>query len=202
MRTSASTLVESAPTARRRGSHVRATPGRPGWWRATVKRLRIGMVAAPTALLAVGTCAAPASATVDFPPVPMSVDNVVALAPQVDFGDGRVLDLWGNPAPGHVIWMWDPDDGSWWPLLDGKIFINNAAGLCARMQIAYYTASYRLITTRNGGTVCSPNNRLNAWNVSLMPYGSASVNQIEIRLQTVGANGVATTVDTFGPVFN
>ncbi|MEM9711116.1 MAG: hypothetical protein AAGA17_02755 [Actinomycetota bacterium] len=113
----------------------------------------------------------------------------------MDFGDGY-LDLLGTPLPGHVIWMYDPDDESWWPVLDGKLFINNAAGLCARMQIAYYSSSGSWLATRSGGTVCAPNNRVNTWSVSLMPYGSSSVYRAEIRLQTV-ANGVATTIDRF-----
>lgn len=157
----------------------------------------LARIVAVTALVAVavGLAAAPASAT-DWPPIPMSIDNVVITEPQVDFGDGS-LNVWGDPAPGHVIWMQDPDDGSWWPLLDGKLFINNAAGLCARMQIAYYSSSGSWLATRSGGTVCAPNNRVNTWSVSLMPYGSPSVHRAQIRLQTVGANDSATTIGTF-----
>jgi hypothetical protein len=157
-------------------------------------------VLATTVVATLTVAAVPASATVDLPPIPWSVDNVVITEPQVDFGDGTVLNVWGDPLPGHVIWLIDPDDDSWWPVLDGRIFINNAAGLCARMQIAYYDSG-SLLATRSGGTVCSPDNRLNAWNVSLMPYGSDDIDYIYIRLQTVGANGVATTQDSFGPLY-
>jgi hypothetical protein len=153
-----------------------------------------------TVAMAIAAWAAPASAITDYPPLPWSVENVVVTEPQVDFGDGTILDFFGNPMPGHVIWLWDPDDDSFWPVLDGRLFINNAAGLCARMQIAYYASGGILLTTRNGGTVCSPDNRLNYWNVSLMPYGSNSLAYIQIRLQTV-ANNVATTIGSFGPVY-
>lgn len=161
-------------------------------------RAAITRIAAATVLVAAATvlAAAPASAT-DWPPIPMSVDNVVITEPQVDFGDGYHLNVWGDPAPGHVIWMQDPDDGSWWPVLDGRLFINNAAGLCARMQIAYYSSSGSWLATRSGGTVCASSNNLNTWSVSLMPYGSPSVHHAQIRLQTVGTNGSATTIGTF-----
>jgi hypothetical protein len=34
----------------------------------------------------------------------------------------------------------------------------------------------------------------------MMPYGRADLDYIELQLQTVGVNGVVTTLDTFGPV--
>ncbi len=167
------------------------TPSR----RAPRRRLLTRLVlAAMVTVGATGIGAGPAAAT-GWPPIPMSIDNVVITEPQFDFGDG-LLGVWGDPAPGHLIWMYDPDDGSWWPLLDGKLFINNAAGACARMQMAYYSSSGAWLATRSGGTVCATSNAVNTWSVSLMPYGSPDVHHVQIRLQTVGVNG-ATTIGTF-----
>ena len=165
-------------------------------------RMVTAVVTATAATVAVGmTTAAPASAHVDdYPPIPWSVDNVVLIAPQVDFGDGNGLDLFGQPLPGHVIWMIDPDDNSYWPVLDGVLFINNSAGLCAKVQIAYYSFDRGQLATRSTQTRCASSNRLEAWNVNMMPYGRADLDYIVLRLQTVGVNGVVTTIDTFGPV--
>jgi hypothetical protein len=66
-------------------------------------RMVTAVVTATAATVAVGmTSAAPASAHVDdYPPIPWSVDNVVLIAPQVDFGDGNGLHLFGQPLPGR-----------------------------------------------------------------------------------------------------
>ena len=52
----------------------------------------------PATVAVATTTATAASAHVDdYPPFPWSVDNVVLIAPQVDFGDGNGLDLFGQP---------------------------------------------------------------------------------------------------------
>jgi hypothetical protein len=105
-------------------------------------RMVTAVVTATAATVAVGmTTAAPASAHVDdYPPIPWSVDNVVLIAPQVDFGDGNGLDLFGQPLPGHVIWMIDPDDNSYWPVLDG-VLSSTTRPACAPRSRSPTTAS-------------------------------------------------------------
>lgn len=76
----------------------------------------------------------------------------------MDFGGGTKLNIGGRPADwGHLIWMYDLyDPDVLWPLLDGSLFINNSAGLCAWMGMEYHDRAGNTLTTRYGGTVCAP----------------------------------------------
>lgn len=159
-------------------------------------RLRVLLTAAvAAAVVMAGPMSTPANADQDYPPLPAGGDAFRLTAPQVDFGSGN-LNIFGDPSDGTLLWMWDPDDREWWPWLLGTLFINNAAGLCARVQIVYHDSLGVELDTRNGGTVCSPSNRLHKYSVNLMPFGHSRITHIHVNLQTVGWNGVATTVDT------
>jgi hypothetical protein len=149
-----------------------------------------------TALAVVlGGWASPASA--DPVVVPRDFDAFIMVSPQVDFGGGN-LNIYGQPSHnGHMWWMQELyDPAVVWPNLVGRLFINNSAGMCARMQLVYHDRNNDHLATRNGGTVCSPDNRANSWTVNLMPYGNDDIDHVHVNLQTVGVNGAATTVNT------
>lgn len=128
-------------------------------------RLRVWLTAVlATAVVLGGPLSTPADADQDYPPLPAGVDAFRLTAPQVDFGSGN-LNIFGDPSNGSLLWMSDPDDSEWWPWVLGTLFINNAAGLCARVQIVYHDFAGVELDTQNGGTVCSPSNRLNRYSV-------------------------------------
>lgn len=160
------------------------------------RRWRVWTAGAAAAVVTlVGGWATPASAN---PPVVIMVaaDSFKLRAPQVDFGGGTNLNLLGDPANnGHLYWMQElTNPAVVWPWLSGSLFINNAAGLCARVGIEYRANGGVTLATRYGGTVCATSNQKHVWSVDLMPYGSADIDYVHVLLQTVAANGSATTV--------
>jgi hypothetical protein len=109
----------------------------------------------------------------------------------VDFG-GPTWSLGQPTTPGGIEWLLSTN-GYVTPILRGAIHLNNSAGVCARMNMRYLTESGSLLASRAGGTVCSPDNGHHYWSVSLMPYVSNQIGQVQVQLQTLGSNGVYVT---------
>ena len=105
---------------------------------------------------------------------------------QVDFG----LAWNGLGAPlngGHL--NWDVAGGLTTPQLDGNLYINNAAGTCARMRLVSYDVNHVLINSRNGGTVCAPDGALHTYAVNFSAVGNANTTHAHVILQVLNPNG-------------
>ncbi len=118
-------------------------------------------------------------------------DTVEITEDGVDFG-GYTWSLGQPTTPGGMEWLLSTN-GYVTPILRGYIHLNNSSGVCARMNLRYLTESGSYITSRAGGTVCSPDNGHHYWSVSLMPYVSTEIGQVQVQLQTLGTNGTYTT---------
>ncbi|AGZ39962.1 hypothetical protein [Actinoplanes friuliensis] len=104
---------------------------------------------------------------------------------ELDFGLN-----WAGGAPlngGHL--NWDVAGGVTTPRLDGSLYINNAAGTCARMRLESYDANHAFINSRNGGTVCAPNGALHSWSVNFAAPGTADTTHVHVILQVQNAGG-------------
>ena len=87
-----------------------------------------------------------------------TTDKIKLTADGIDLGD----DWWGVGGPlGSATVSWTPgEDGAITPRVNGSLYLNNMAGVCARMKIYYWSADDDLLATKYGGQVCSPDNGL------------------------------------------
>ena len=134
---------------------------------------RLVFAALAVATLAVGISTAPASA------VPVSSDPIRITAQELDFG----ADPWTLGSPNQGVLVWDVAGGNTTPILRGKIYINNAAGTCARMRVESYDINHVFINARDGGTVCAPDGALHRWSVNLAPAGHPDTTHAHVMLQ-------------------
>lgn len=139
-----------------------------------------------------GLTADPAAAIV------VDTDRPRISAQELDFGRNWAL---GAPINGGFL-DWDLTNGIVTPQLTGNLYINNASGTCARMQLRYYDVSHVRLATRSGGTVCAPDGSLNRWSVNLSPYGSAFVTHVHVVLQVQNNNGTYSDVGSQGWFLN
>jgi len=107
----------------------------------------------------------------------------------VDFGGDQFSTLTSQPTKyGSVYWN-RGENGDITVRLMGYIWLNNVAGLCARMTLKYYTESGTFLTEKPGGSGCAADNNLHAVGVDLQPYTSTQVAKVTVQLQTQGSNG-------------
>jgi hypothetical protein len=115
----------------------------------------------------------------------------------IDFGVN--WDGFGAPLNGGELhWHYDVD-GNVRPHLVGNMYLNNASGTTARMQIDYYDAAHNLIETEYGGDVTAPDNALHVYNVDLDPFEADNVYHVHVSTTTeTGTPGVFQVVGTAG----
>jgi hypothetical protein len=117
-------------------------------------------------------------------------DDAVRIAPGGGTGFGGPGWFIGAPV-GFGNLEWNLQNGTLTPHLTGTLHLDNSAGSCARMSLRYLTEFGALITTRNGGTVCAPDNMHHAWNVNLAPFQGV-LGQVIVDVQRLGAAGWVT----------
>lgn len=120
-------------------------------------------------------------------------DRVKITKDGFDFGGDTFLV--GAPTNSGVV-TWVRSEGRVTPRLVGTLHINNAASVCARMRIAYLSATATLLADEFGGTVCAPDNHHHSWAVDLAPFGHHELVSITIHLETQGTDGMWRTVGT------
>lgn len=104
----------------------------------------------------------------------------------IDFGNSG----WSLGQPTGDGWVsWGIANGVITPRLTGAIHLNNSSGECARMNLRYYTESGSFLRSEPGGTICSPDNSHNSWNVDLAPWSSNQIGSVTVDLQSLGSNG-------------
>ncbi|MFN8110476.1 MAG: hypothetical protein U0Y82_11630 [Thermoleophilia bacterium] len=122
----------------------------------------------------------------------LHVDNVRMGSDGVDFGDWRWL---LGTTEGAGTMSWDRGDGAKiTPHLRGDLWLNNVAGVCARVRMRYYSTSGSLLADEHGGPACASDNSLQGWNVDLATYTGTSIGKVVVTMQTQAANGSWNTV--------
>jgi hypothetical protein len=131
-----------------------------------------------------------------------TADNVEFTSKGVDFGGSQWS--WATAEPtGPASLYWNRGDGAEiTPRLMGYIWLNNAAGTCARMNLRYYTDSGALLAERHGGSGCAADDSLYAVSVDLQPYTSTQVYKVEVQLQTQKNNGSWDVIGSDIPTIN
>lgn len=89
---------------------------------------------------------------------------------------------------------WNLHNGTSTPHLVATLWLQNAAGDCARVNLRYLTDSGTELNEEAGGTVCAGDNSLQDFGVNLGPYSSNQLGKVQVQLQTEGTNGKYTTV--------
>jgi hypothetical protein len=123
-------------------------------------------------------------------------DKVKITSQGVDFGGDEFSSVTSEPVESGQLY-WNRGDGAGiTPRLVGAFWLNNVAGLCARMNLRYYTESGTYLTEKAGGSRCAADNNLHGVVVDLSPYTSTQVGKVEVQLQTQGSNGSWNLVDS------
>ena len=122
-----------------------------------------------------------------------TTDKIKLTGDGIDLGD----DWWGVGGPlGSATVSWTGgEDGAITPRVNGTLYLNNMAGVCARMKIYYWSADNDLLATKYGGQVCSPDNGLHSWTVDLAPFTSTQIDDVYVAMETEGTNGSWNQVD-------
>jgi hypothetical protein len=137
-------------------------------------RIRNLLFAAATAA---GIILAPSAAHA----VIVDIDYFKITANHADFGDGKLHDISGRPTEDGEL-EWDLTGGIYTPRLDGKVWINNSADSCVRMQLTY-ALSNAADPTYTTGTWCAPDGKTYFGWVSFAPFASAYITQVTVKLQ-------------------
>jgi hypothetical protein len=116
-------------------------------------------------------------------------DEIEITSQGVDFGGGKFSTFTSEPTEYGTVYWNRGDNGEITPRLMGDIWLNNVAGLCARMNLKYYTESGTFLTEKPGGSRCAADNNLHAIGIDLQPYTSTQVGKVTVQLQTQGTNG-------------
>jgi len=116
-------------------------------------------------------------------------DGIGMTSQGVDFGGAQWSYATARPTYDASLY-WNRGNGAaYTPRLMGYIWLNNVAGLCARMNLRYYSESGALLTEKHGGSACAADNSLHAISVDLNPYTATQIEKVVVQLQTQGTNG-------------
>jgi hypothetical protein len=118
-------------------------------------------------------------------------DRFSITEPHFDFGDGDLGNLSGRPASDGRL-EWDLVAGRWEPRLLGRLYINNASGECARIQmVVIYQNGVTTTHTDTASDFCAPGGATYRSEVDFEPVSSAYVANVYFRLQSAPAGGWA-----------
>jgi hypothetical protein len=84
---------------------------------------------------------------------------------------------------------WNLVDGVVAPRLTGFLHLNNSAGLCARVNLRFYSESGIFLTKGRGEAECAEDNGHQRFSIDLSPYDSNKIGEVKVQLQTQGTNG-------------
>jgi hypothetical protein len=118
-------------------------------------------------------------------PVDTKDDKVKITADGVDFGN-LMFDL---GEPGHGDMSWDLDGAVLAPHLSGGLHLNNSSGVCARINLRYYTSAGTFLTKRADEEFCADDNGHTFRIIDISPHASNKIGKVKIQLQTLAANG-------------
>ncbi len=128
-------------------------------------------------LAALGLLAAGASSASATPP---PSDLVRIPSTNLDFGEGGLLPPPVNDPAGFGTLQYDISGGTIKPVLTGKLYLNNALGMHARMQMEYYDVFGTRLANKHGGEVVANSNALHTFSVNLAPYSNPSIYKVVV----------------------
>jgi hypothetical protein len=113
-------------------------------------------------------------------------DTVKLSSDGVDFGDSN----WGVGGPlGSATVDWQQGDGmNLTPRIRGTLYLNNVAGLCARIDMVYESTT-AIIGEEHSGRACAPDNSRYAATIDTAPLTSDQIYDVLVKLQTQSADG-------------
>jgi hypothetical protein len=119
-------------------------------------------------------------------PVDTSDDKVKITADGVDFGD-LSFDLGAPLGHGDMSWKLDGVDVA--PRLLGGLHLNNSSGVCARINLRYYTQAGAFLTKRADDEMCAQDNGHHSRIIDFSPHASNKIAEVKVQLQTQASNG-------------
>jgi hypothetical protein len=117
------------------------------------------------------------------PPQPPS-DKIRLHADGFDFGD-KYWSSVTQETGGSATLYWNRADGAaYTPRLMGTLWLNDVAGVCARMHLTYLDDLGHPLADKYGGPACASSNDLQSWTIDLSPYTAAGISKVTVRIQT------------------
>lgn len=104
----------------------------------------------------------------------------------VDFGDFSFY--LGAPA-GKAYVEWGLDGADVKPRVLGGLHLDNSSGVCARINLRYFTAAGAFLTSRADDEKCAGDNSHRYWVIEFGPYESNKIAKVKVQLQTQASNG-------------
>ena len=107
-------------------------------------------------------------------------------------GDGVSFGGFTYDTVSHTAWdsadlYWNRGDGADYTVrLIGTMYLHDVAGLCARINIRYYTESGTFITEKPSGSFCATDNSLQHYTYDISPYTSPDAERVDVQVQTQG----------------
>jgi hypothetical protein len=119
-------------------------------------------------------------------PVNTTDDDFKITEDGVDFGD-LSFHLGAPAGKGYMQWGLDGADVS--PRVYGGLHLNNSSGVCARINLRYFTASGGFLTSRADDAKCASDNDHRYWVIEFGPHESDRIAKVKVQLQTQASNG-------------
>ena len=75
------------------------------------------------------------------------------------------------------------------PRVLGGLHLDNSSGVCARINLRYFTAAGAFLTSRADDEKCAGDNSHRYWVIEFGPYESNKIAKVKVQLQTQASNG-------------
>jgi hypothetical protein len=117
----------------------------------------------------------------------LTADTVRLTAGGVDFGN----DTWGVSSPvGSGTLDWGQGEGmNLTPHLTGTLYLNNVAGLCARVALIYLDELGAVRGEEYSGRACAPGTKRYSAAIDLAPFTSSKIERVTVKMQTQTTDG-------------
>jgi hypothetical protein len=109
----------------------------------------------------------------------------------VDFGGDEYSSILGEPVfySADLYWNRVAASADITPRLIGTYWLDNVAGLCARINLRYETESGSYLNEKHDSPFCAADNNLHHVRIDFSPYTSPQVERVEVQLQSQASNG-------------
>jgi hypothetical protein len=151
----------------------------------TARRTALGLAALASAAALTAGVAAPASAK--------TLDTDRPKITESNFDFGRNWDLIGAPRTGGYLY-WDVTGGQVTPILQGYLYLKNAGGECAKIQIEHHTAAHGVLGISESPLYCAPNDKKIQFWIDEGDFSDPNIDHVVIKINVRNADGTFRTV--------
>jgi hypothetical protein len=117
-------------------------------------------------------------------------DKVLITSKGVDLGGDEFSSITSEPVySADFYWNRVASSGDITPRLIATYWLNNVAGLCARIDLRYETESGSYLAEKHDTPFCAADNDLHHVQVDFQRYTSNEVGRVLVQLQTQASNG-------------